>query len=317
MYVTPDKFRTMRTGNDLDLLQDVEIAEVLDEASAVIDGYCSIPTIPQRHDFRGGSIVGEDHQWRIPRGINELGSRRAYPFHFPIKIAIDGNGNPLPQINSFKIYVTNTQYVDIAPSDLFVQNSERYVEVVSLAITSSGLFNALIIPNVGLATPTVRMDYDYGYLFGSDADERLYPTDALTYRARNQWWDSSVVPVVKQNGSAVSSSNYDVDYNEGTITFHTAIAPDEAGTPDKITCTYSYRLPSEIMRATGLIAAYLLGDADLTAKGMAGLQTISFPDGARLQRARSYGTIVVDDLDAQVPLAATLLAGYKFWRAAA
>ena len=316
MYLTVDKFRTMRYGNDLDELSDIEIAEKIAEASALVDGYCSIPTLPQRHDFRGGSIVGEEHEWRYPQTPFELGTRRAYPFHWPIKMGVDGDGHRVPLISSFGIYVTNTQFVAIHPPDLFVQNTARYVEVVSLALTSSGLFNALIIPNVGLATPTLRMDYEYGYDFASDSDEQLYPTDALTYRALNQWWAAVPAPIVKRNGTVVDAADYDVDLDEGTIRFHAAVTPDDASAPDKITASYHYREPAEIARATGMITSFLLGESDLVGRGMAGLTVMSAGE-MRFQRGRAAGTITVDQLDALVPSATYLLAGFKHWRAAA
>lgn len=317
MYLTVDKFRTMRYGNDLSDLEDIEIAEKIAEASALVDGYCSIPTIPQRHDFRGGSITDEEHAWRIPQ-MFEPPTRRAYPFHWPLRVDVDNEGRRIPRINYFGIWVTNTQRVTIQPTDLFVQNSERYVEVVSLALTSSGLFNALIIPNVGLATPTLRMSYEYGYIFSSDPNEQLYASDALVYRGRNQWWSTEAAhaPEVKRAGTVVEPTDYTVDYDEGTITFNAPIAGDEASAADRVTCTYKYRLPTEITRATGLITSFLLGEADLVASGMAGLTVLSVAE-VRMQRGRAAGTLTVDQLDALVPAATYLLTGFKQWRAAA
>lgn len=317
MYLSPGKFRVGRYGSDLDDLTDIEIAEKIAEASAIVDGYCSIPTIPQRHDFRGGSIVVEEHHWNIPSSPFDLGTRRCYPFHWPIKTTLNDDGSPIAAVHMFRIYVTNTQYVAIQPSDLFVQNTEQYIEVVSLAVTSSGLFNALIIPNVGLATPTVRLSYDYGYLFASDVDERLYWSDANTFRAQNQWW-TPTAPVVKQNGTVVDPANYTVNADEGTITFNSDQPADDPTSTDVITATYFYRMPSEIGRATGLITAYLLGEADLVSRGMAGLSSMSIEE-IKMQRGRQSGTlpVTVDTLDALVPAAAYLLAGFKQWRIAA
>ena len=211
MYLTTARFREMGFGVDVTEINDRELSALIAQASSVVDAYCNVPRIPQKHDFRGGSITGEQHSWKMPEHSLDYGQRRMYPFHWPIL-----------QINQFRIYVTNSQYVEIAPSELFINNSERWFEIVSYAVTSIGMFGAMIVPNIGLATPVAKVDYDYGWDF-TVTDEPLTHSDGQTWRAQNQYWHSTAdvegnsrAPVIKKNGSTISTG-FTIDYDEGTI----------------------------------------------------------------------------------------------------
>lgn len=279
-----------------------------------------MPTIPVRHDFRGGVISTaspEQHEWRYPGAYQAsavIGQRRAYPYH-----------QPIISIEQFRIYVTNTQYVEISPNDLFIQNTERYVEVVSLAITSSGLFNALIIPNVGLATPTLQMAYTYGRRLRV-LDEPISAAEGNTlYRAENQWWfvDTDNPVNVYVNGVLKTpTTDYTYNASEGTVLFVSPPGAEDEPGEVSVTLDYTYRLPWEIREATSLIARYELGEARLSAKGMLGLESIKIAELSlsrprRLRTGSSGGPVTKDNLDDAVPEAAALLTGYKQWRAAA
>lgn len=312
MYVTPALFRNMYTGMAVDTLSDIQLAMVLARARTVVDAYCSVPMFPERHDFRGGSVVEEAHEWRYPetpQSSGNIGTRRAYPFHWPVRA-----------VQVFRIYVTNTQYVEIQAADLFVQNTARYLEVVSLAITSSGLFNALIIPNVGLATPTVKLTYTYGFTY-SVTDEEIFAGQGNTlYQAVNQWWlvDADHPVVVKVNGTVVPSG-YTVNANQGSILFAANPGPEgDSGDPVSVTASYTHRLPQEIRDAIGLITRHELGESNLARKGMQGLDSIRLAE-IQLNRPRQPATrgglVTVDNLERLVPEAADLLTGHKYWRA--
>src|ERR1051326_3905724 len=124
LYVTPEKYRTMAVGIDLEGIEDVEVASVLDRAATVAESYCTVPRFPAQHSFFGGSVVGEQHDWLFPESPLEAPRPRIWPYHWPITSVTD-----------FKVKVTNTQYVTIAPTELFINNADRYIEVVSLAFT--------------------------------------------------------------------------------------------------------------------------------------------------------------------------------------
>ena len=291
-YITAAKFRTMAFGSDVSELSDLELESLCAQASMLVDVYCNASRIPQQHDFKGGTITGEEHSWRYPFGPFDIGQRRLYPYHWPII-----------SIERFRIYVTRTQYVEIAPTELVINNSERFMEVVSLALTSSGLFNALIIPNVGLATPKCVTDYHYGWDF-EVADEVILPSDARLWRAENQFWFASPAPVVKVNGT-IAATGYTVDLTEGTIVFD---AEPAAG--DVVAVSYHHRLPREVMFAAGRIATDLHGEAELAAKGMTHLNQIRLGDMALVRTAPRSG-IDASDLAVFSPQAALYLQAYR------
>jgi hypothetical protein len=285
----------MGFGIDISELDDAEVSSLIAQASSVVDAYCNVPRIPQKHDFRGGTITGEQHAWRYPTNPFEIGQRRYYPFHWPVV-----------SISQFRIYVTNTQYVEIAPTELMINNTERYFEVVSLAITSSGLFNALIVPNVGLATPIARCSYTYGWDF-TVTDEELSCSDGQTWRAQNQFWftDTDRAPVIKKNG-AVQSSGYTVNANEGSVVF-----ADNLVATDSVTATYHHKLPSDLQYGTGHIVAYLHGQAELHSRGMAHLNRLRVAEVEMTRQNLPATGSLAENLDILIPEASLLLSSYR------
>ena len=295
-YLTPQRFREMGFGSDISELDDTELMSLISQASSVVDSYCNVPRIPQKHDFRGGTITGEQHRWRYPQSPFEIGQRKYYPFHWPILEILD-----------FKIMVTNTQYVSIAPEHMMINNSERYWEVVSLALTGVGLFNALIIPNVGLADPVAVSSYRYGWDFTVE-DDSLTCSDGQTWRAQNQYWftDTGREPVIKKNG-AVVTTGFTVDASEGTVVFDTNLKAT-----DRVVATYHHKLPSDIQFGTGHIVAHLHGEAELHARGMAHLTKLKVAEVEMekdLRRSNPAG--LVANLDTLVPEGALLLSAYR------
>lgn len=312
-YLTPARYKKMAFGIDTSELDDIELAALCSQATTMVNAYCLAPRLPQAHDFRGGTVTNEQHQWRYPETPFDIGQRKAYPFHWPIK-----------KMNEFRIYVTNTQYVGIDATELFVNNSLRYVEVVSLALTSAGLFNALVVPNIGLATPVVRLSYDYGWAF-YEPGEQLNTDDGQVYRAQNQWWyadqqgtDAMGFPI---GGPATvyidgidDPSTYSIDYDEGIVILGDGV------TASSVTATYYYKLPPEIQWATGHIVTYLHAEGEMFARGMGHLDRMQIGEVSmartRKQDAYNYdqggGGSLVTDLAQLVPEAANLLASYRF-----
>jgi len=306
-YLSPARFKKMGFGIDVSELDDDALAALSAQATVWVNAYCLVPRLPQMHDFRGGTVVGEQHSWRYPETPFDVGQRKAYPFHWPIK-----------RISQFRIYVTNTQYVNIAPTELFLNNSLRYMEVVSLAITSSGLYNALIIPNIGLATPVVRLGYDYGWdLY--ESGEMLQPYDGQTWGAQNQWWYSDYEandvygekvggpPVITVNGSVVTTG-FTVNYDEGTVVFDVEPA---AGTI--VQAAYHYKLPGDIQYAAGHIMAWLHTEAEQHSRGMAHLDSLEIGE-VKMKRPRVFAPSEKNppDLETLIPEAAALLYTYRF-----
>lgn len=306
-YLTPARFKKMAFGIDVSELEDVELAALCSQASAIINEYCRVPRLPQMHDFRGGTIVHEEHSWRYPESPFDIGQRKAFPLHWPI-LGID----------EFRIYVTNIQYVGISPTDLFVNNGLKYVEVVSLALTSAGLFNALVIPNIGLAQPTLLIGYRYGWDF-VEPGEILYSEDGQTFAAQNQWWyadkvgtnvrgdDIGAPPVIKVDG-VVQTTGFTINYDDGTVTFDSNQAPDIV-----VTAAYHFKLPWEIQWAAGHIVAWLHAEAEQHARGMAHLNRLRIGE-VEMMRPRVFpaNAQMAADLEMLIPEAAMLLATYRF-----
>jgi hypothetical protein len=288
-------------------LSNVELASLAAQATSIVNNYCIVPRQPQMHDFRGGTLVGEQHSWRYPETDFDIGQRRAYPFHWPVK-----------RMSQFRIYVTNTQYVQVDTTGLFVNQSQKYVEVVSLALTSAGLFNALVVPNIGLATPVVRLNYEYGWAF-HEPGEYLQSEDGQTFAAQNQWWFTDQdgedawgvpiggAPVIEVDG-VVTTTGFTINYDEGTVVF-------DANLPASTTvwASYYYKLPNEVQWGTGHVMAWLHSESEMRSRGMAQLENLQIGE-VKMARPRVFADNpnVSYDLSVLVPAAASLLASYRF-----
>jgi hypothetical protein len=292
LYLTPEKYRTMGFGIDLDGIENVELASTLARAQSIAEGYCTVPRIPHPHSFLGGVITPEhpeEHRWRIPENDFEQPTRRIYPYHWPFK-----------SVEQCRIYVTNTQYINIPPTELFVNNTERYLEVISLLLTGYGLFG-LILPTMGLYQPVSRTAYTYGWHFDVEG-EVLYPTDARTYRAQNQHWIANSAKVYLSG--VVQATGFTVNYTEGTVVFD-----NPPGLGIEVAVDYQHKLPSEIRDGISLIATHLLGEREQQARGMTGVKKLAV---AEVQITNADDKLTKENLAYIEPEAAWLLDGYKF-----
>ena len=259
MYCTPERFRTMGLGVDLDGFEDVELRSILSRASAMVDAYLKVPLLPVRHDLKGGTVIDEESPYYLPRYFHEPPKRQVYVMHKPIRA-----------VTQMRIYVTNMQFVEIQPSEIFVTRALGRVEIVSLAMSSVGLFGAFIVPNIGLANPICRISYTYGWSFPI-VDEVLEATDARTFQAQHQWWDGDADVVVKKNGTQLDLTlDYTVRADEGVVKL-----VDNPGADDVITASYSHRLLWEIEQATGIVAADQVSRSANLARGLGGLRRIT------------------------------------------
>jgi hypothetical protein len=278
LYVTPTRYRAMGFGTDLTGIDDGVLSRILARASAQVDAYCSIPQLPSKYDFRGGAQATEQHTWTLGDAWQPLGAggRRVYLRSTPVRT-----------ITSFVIKFTNTYQVTIDPANLYLNQSEGWAEVVSLAALVTGVYPVGI--NFGLYTPVAEVAYTYGYDFPVSGEILLDAGDHKTYSAANQFWAVTPTPVVKKNGAPVTSG-ITLDFTEGTVTFGSANL-----TSDIITLDYHYTLPRDIAEATGLLATDALGERDLTARGMTGLARLSVEE-ITLQRTvpRGIQTITME-----------------------
>lgn len=284
MYLTPERFRTMGVGSDLAGVEEWELRSILESASRTVDAYCNVPMLPNRFSFKGGTMTGEEHSFGESRRIR-LRAR------------------PIRTVESLHIYATSTQYLNVNPARLYIEDEEGWVEIVEASLTSVGLWGAAMVPGIGLEDHVVRTTYTYGWQFPV-ADEYLEPTDAWTYRALNQFWTSVEDVTVKVNGTEVTTG-FTANLEEGTIVFD-----DSHDLDDVVTASYTHVLPYEIQRATALIAGSSIAERDLIGKGLGNLAEIAVEE-VRLRRdARRTGTVVAADA---IPNAAmVLLDGFRF-----
>lgn len=250
-YLTPQRYRSM--GFSTADPGDEALRSHINRASLAVDRFCNVPMVPARYSFRGGSMVDEEHDFNLGDGVSVPQQRTFWPFSKPLK-----------SVQSLRIFVTNSQYVDFAASELFVRRDS--IEVVSMTMTAVGLFGQYTLPIIGLTTPTARLSYTYGYSFTA-TEEFVEPTDGQLYRAQNQFWDNTAV-VVKKNG-VIQSTGFTIDRTEGTVRFDANLPADTV-----VSVSYGYSLPNEVAQATGITVARYIGDSELIAKGMSGVQSL-------------------------------------------
>ena len=260
LYLTPLRYRAMGQGVDLAEVEDQDLASFIQIASGLVNTHCSVE---QSHDFRGGSITAEEHPWKMGNYMWP-GSRRVFPSHFP-----------LTELTKFEIYVTNTQYLNVPVAQTHYEKYKNQIETL-IAASSIGVWSYSAIPVAGFREPHAKIDYTYGYSFNV-VDEQMFPDGGIRWRAQNQWWDSTVTPVIKVNGTAVDAGDLTFDYNEGTVEIDDDallaldIAADEV---DTVYASYTHTLPSNIMNATAMIVTSLLGRRAIAEKGLQGLSGI-------------------------------------------
>ena len=281
MYVTPERYRTMGYGVDISDVEDVELRSILARASSMVDAICAVPRLPQKFDFRGGTITGERHEWYIDP------YDRPHPYRFRLF------HRPVKTIDSFRIYSGPRIYIEIPPADMMINQSASYVEIASLHLTQFGIWGAGIVPLYGLYYPMYETDYTYGYEFGI-VDEVLEPTDAGLFRAQNQYWLSTATTTVKKNGTTLTSG-YTVDYTEGTVT----LDANPAAT-DTVTATYTSTLAPEIRDATAMIATHMMGEREMEERGMAAVGSLSVAE-VRISRSTPHSSrSLTAELDPEV-----------------
>ena len=292
--MTPERYKNAGYGIDISDVTDQELAAHLDRAADIVHGYCTVPKHPVSFSFLGGEIPTtnyEQHAWGSSNYQFDPARRRVFPLYWPIKA-----------VTELRIKVTNTQYVSFDAADLFVNNEGRYIEIISAAYTSVGLFGAILPWTAGLMTPIAELAYTYGWEF-IVVGEKVYSDDNKTYYAVQQFWKTGTAKVYK-NGSE-ETTGFTVDEIEGKVVFDSALQPT-----DIVTVDYTYLLPSEIKSAMGIITTHLLGERETQARGMESIDTLKV---AEVTIKKSEPKITSQNLTYFSPEAAWYLDGFKFW----
>lgn len=256
LYITPARYRTMGFGADISEVDDSQLSMQLRIASTLVNRYCNRPG---NYDFRGGSVIGEKHNWNIGNEHAPIGSIGVFPLC-----------KPLIDLDTFQIYVTNTQYLDVDPT--MVNYGEGNLLMPVIAASSIGIWSYTAVPVAGFPIPEARISYSYGYRH-EDLGELLYPEGEGIYRASNQWWTADPIVIYKNGTPLVENTDFTVNRDEGTIDLSQA-AQDAMDFDDEITADYIHRLPEEVRDAAGVIATDLIGATYIVGAGLLGLTRI-------------------------------------------
>lgn len=262
-YMTPGRFRLGDYGVDLSSITDAGLASILQTSTAMVNGYCTVPTHPAEYDFRGGTVVDEEYTWDLSHELQPAKSRALSRY------------TPIVSVENFRIDVTGTQYLGFTSDQLYLTTNS--IEVIAPSTSGFGLYGAAMIPAIGLIPPMAKWNVTYGYRFSARGEE-LYPSDAREYRAFNQWWHDDPEPIIYVDGAVVPVADYTLDTDEGTVTFDDPQDPNVVVTAD-----FDYRLPPNIGEGTALVALQRLGERNLTRKGLYGLVEIAVGE-VRLRR---------------------------------
>jgi hypothetical protein len=260
--MTPGRFRIGDFGADLSGITDAGLASILQTSTAMVNGYCTVPTIPVEYDFRGGTITGEETAWELGHELLP-GQRRVLP-----------RFTPVIEVTELRIDVTGSQYLGFSNDQLYVTDGS--VEIIA-PTTTVGMFGTAIVPAIGLIPPIARTSYTYGHRFSARGEE-LYPSDAKEFRAFHQWWWDDPEPAIYVDGTEVATADYTLDLDEGTVTFDDNLSADAVVTAD-----FDYRLPDAIAESTALVGLQRLGERNLTAKGLHGMIELAVGD-VRIRR---------------------------------
>lgn len=114
---------------------DGRLERLIGIASTMVDGYCGF-------SFKYRTST-EDHEW-------DQTTRRVYPYK-----------RPIVSVTSLDVYVSNQQHATFSPSDLYVNSTQNYVEVTSLANVTYSLFPAIVA--LGLIETVAKITYVHGY----------------------------------------------------------------------------------------------------------------------------------------------------------
>ena len=257
-------------------------------ASSLVDAFCNGSLLPDKHDFRGGTVTDEQHIWQPPTALlNEPGARRVFLSHRPIRT-----------LTAFSIAYTNSYSITLQPSNLMVNRTAGFVEIVASQPTIIGY------PPLGfwfgLYEPFTLSSYTYGWTFNSPGDllEAISPT---VFMASHGSWLAGGDVTVEIDSVVIDPSDYTLNLADGTVTFTTAPAPNT-----EVSASYTYTLPTAIEQATAVIATDALGQARLAQRGMLGLQSLKVAEVAITQMSPSQMT---SRNGVTIPIAAAALLG--------
>lgn len=288
-YITPRRFRTMGLGVDIGERSDAELGALLEISTDKVDTYCNVP--PQ-HSFLGGTITDEQRVWHTGNTHNP-GQRRIWPEHRPIK-----------SLGSVAIDVTNGQFIEFDPGNVYIDHRIDSIEITSLQLTPASVFVSGLAPYIALQRPRSRVSYTYGWDLVTH--ERITTPETTMpgqeFDLANQFVTASGVSVTRNGTVLTPGADYELDAYEGVLTL---IAPIKR--TDAVYIDYHYPLPGKIARATALIGADVVSWSNQMSAGLGGLSGIKVNEvELRASKSAGFATVPVN------PAAQEILSGFMY-----
>jgi hypothetical protein len=288
-YITPRRFRSMGLGVDVGDRTDAALGALLEIASSKVESFCNVP---DNHSFFGGTVTDEQRIWH-PGNTHAPGQRRVWPLHRPIK-----------EITSLSIDVTNGQYVQFTPSNLYIDHHLDSVEITSLQLTPAAVFVTGLAPYISLQNPRSRMSYTYGWDFTAHERVKVFESTPPGYEFQldNQFASASGVSVTKNGTELSPATDYEFDEYEGVLTLL-----DPVARTDRVYVDYSYSLPNPIALATALVGVDVVSWANQMGAGLGGLSGIRVNE-VELRASKTGGF----NNDAVNPAVEEMLSSYMY-----
>jgi hypothetical protein len=148
---------------------DARLERLIGIASTMVDGYCGF-------SFKYRTSV-EQHDW------NQT-TRRVYPYK-----------RPIVSVNTLEVFVSNQQHATFSPTDLYVNSTQNYVEVTSLANVTYSLFPAIVA--LGLIEPVARISYVHGYAVTPQEIKDATALIAIDLASRDSLYQSGMGQLTK------------------------------------------------------------------------------------------------------------------------
>ena len=282
---------------------DLELAELINDASAEVHAYCNVP-LEGSFSFLGGSVA-EEHTWRLPDNPFDTGQTRIYPRVMNI-VSVD----------SVQLQLSANTFQTIPASSFVVNNVEGWLELSALVL-NPGIFGIsfFIFPLAALEKPVVRVNLTYGKKWDR-VRERMYPIESggRIYQAPDGFWLND--PEITGAGIEIDPGDYTIDRASGQVTF-----TEETDLPlAPVVVSYTTRLDREIAKAAGFICRFLAsktrGPGRLLLGGAATVKAGEISISRAMPRGIVGGGNVIEDLAHDVPEAARMLNGHRFFRIA-
>ena len=295
-YLSSRRFVLGGFGIDTSTINAVALRSTLRRASTLVNTWCNGAQIPSPFDFRGGTVTNEQHVFPIPNPLVAFpGSRRIFVYQ-----------RPLRTVTGFRLKFTNAYSITLPTTNLFVNTTEGWAEIVASQPTIIGY------PPLGywygLYQPVAEIDYTYGHQIVVTDDECEADGPRLYYATYGSW-DADAAVVVEVDGTVKTiTTDYTINRTDGSITFTSTAVPAPG---EVVTVSYTTTLPDAIVQATGLIAVDLLGQSRIAARGMIGIQSLKVAEIALTQMQNTADDYVVKNGTRIPAQAAAFLAPYS------